>query len=145
MRTGGSCRTVDREISRFPRKERLHMPGSSTTPGRQALAMVRLFVLPSALETASAPGSRLSRLNGWPMPSPTDASSPSSRTPTHGSAIAVIEPTKDYFLPVATLAGEFEKELVELADSHDDSPTIRECQKAIYRQFQIARSGPKFE
>jgi hypothetical protein len=60
-------------------------------------------------------------------------------------AIAVIEPTKDYFLPVATLAGEFEKELVELADSHDDSPTIRECQKAIYRQFQIARSGPKFE
>jgi hypothetical protein len=24
MRTGGNCRTVDREISRFPRKERLH-------------------------------------------------------------------------------------------------------------------------
>ena len=46
--------------------------------------MARLFVLPSALETASAPGSRLSRLNGWPMLSPTDASSPSSRTPTHG-------------------------------------------------------------
>src|SRR5260221_13587850 len=34
MRTGGNCRTVDREISRFPRKERLHMPGSSTTPDR---------------------------------------------------------------------------------------------------------------
>src|SRR5947199_3708479 len=34
MRTGGNCRTVDRETSRFPRKERLHMPGSSTTPGR---------------------------------------------------------------------------------------------------------------
>src|SRR5919198_702655 len=34
MRTGGGCRTVDREISRFPRKERLHMPGSSTTPDR---------------------------------------------------------------------------------------------------------------
>src|SRR5438874_2929412 len=34
MRTGGGCRTVDRETSRFPRKERLHMPGSSTTPGR---------------------------------------------------------------------------------------------------------------
>src|SRR4029450_7108591 len=30
-----------REISRFPRKERLHMPGSSTTPGRSDLAMVR--------------------------------------------------------------------------------------------------------
>src|SRR6266481_7445627 len=41
MRTGGSCRTVDREISRFPPKERLHMPGSSTTPGRPDLAMVR--------------------------------------------------------------------------------------------------------
>src|SRR5213595_598418 len=27
-------------------------------------------VLPSALETASAPGDWLSRLNGWPMPSP---------------------------------------------------------------------------
>jgi DNA polymerase V len=49
------------------------------------LAMMRLFVLPSALETASAPGDWLSRLNGWPMPSPTDASSPSSRTQTHGS------------------------------------------------------------
>src|SRR3989442_6137273 len=41
MRTGGNCRTVDREISRFPRKERLHMPGSSTTPGRSDLAIVR--------------------------------------------------------------------------------------------------------
>src|SRR5262249_18654279 len=41
MRTGGGCRTVDREISRFPRKERLHMPGSSTTPGRSDLAMAR--------------------------------------------------------------------------------------------------------
>src|SRR3989475_13309353 len=41
MRTGGNCRTVDREISRFPRKERLHMPGSSTTPSRSDLAMVR--------------------------------------------------------------------------------------------------------
>src|SRR5437868_13044062 len=41
MRTGGACRTVDRKISRFPRKERLHMPGSSTTPGRSDLAMVR--------------------------------------------------------------------------------------------------------
>src|SRR4029453_1911503 len=40
-RAGGNCRTVDREISRFPCKERLHMPGSSTTPGRSDLAMVR--------------------------------------------------------------------------------------------------------
>src|SRR6266576_800359 len=34
MRTGGFCRTVEREISRLPRTERLHMPGSLTTPGR---------------------------------------------------------------------------------------------------------------
>src|SRR5260221_13941162 len=45
MRTGGNCRTVDREISRFPRKERLHMPGSSTTPdrpGARDIASVRV-------------------------------------------------------------------------------------------------------
>src|SRR5712672_3274582 len=34
MRTGGGCRTVGREISRFPPKERPHMPGSLTAPGR---------------------------------------------------------------------------------------------------------------
>jgi hypothetical protein len=34
MRTGGSCRTVNRETSRFPIKELLRMPGSPTTPGR---------------------------------------------------------------------------------------------------------------
>ena len=42
-------------------------------------------VLPSALETASAPGDWLSGLNGWPMPSPADASPASLRMPTHGS------------------------------------------------------------
>src|SRR5712691_180303 len=45
MRTGGNCRTVDRELSRFPRKERLHMPGSSTTPdrpGARDIASVRV-------------------------------------------------------------------------------------------------------
>jgi hypothetical protein len=34
MRTGGDCRAVNREISRFPNKKRLHMPGSVTTPDR---------------------------------------------------------------------------------------------------------------
>ena len=61
MRTGGGCRTVDREISRFPRKERLHMPGSLTTPGRPALAMTRSDVLPSTICTVSAPRIRLFR------------------------------------------------------------------------------------
>src|SRR3974390_1198590 len=34
MRTGGFCRTVGRETSRFPPQERLHIPGSLTSPGR---------------------------------------------------------------------------------------------------------------
>src|SRR5947199_4701418 len=56
MRTGGNCRTVDRETSRFPRKERLHMPGSSTTPGRPGArngAPVRV-----AFRTRSSVGTR---------------------------------------------------------------------------------------
>src|SRR4029077_18338773 len=61
MRTGSGCRTVDHEISRFPRKERLHMPGSLTTPGRPALAMTRSDVLPSTICTVSAPRIRLFR------------------------------------------------------------------------------------
>src|SRR5215813_10874282 len=86
MRTGGNCRTVDREISRFPRKERLHMPGSLTTPGRPGLALSRPDMLPSTLCTASAPRMRLfSRLNGWPMRSPVNASPRPSRATAHDS------------------------------------------------------------
>ena len=52
----------------------------------QALAFALLDILPSATQTASAPGiSFLSRLNGWPVRSPTDASPTSSRMPAHGS------------------------------------------------------------
>src|SRR6516162_399621 len=52
----------------------------------QALALARLDILPSATQTASAPGiSFLSRLNGWPARSPADASPTSSRMPAHGS------------------------------------------------------------
>ena len=52
----------------------------------QALALALLDMLPSATQTASAPGiSFLSRLNGWPARSPTDASPTSSRMPAHGS------------------------------------------------------------
>src|SRR5262249_38291573 len=61
MRTGGDCRTVGREISRFPRRERPHMPGSLTTPGRLGLAISRPDMLPSTLCTASAPRIRLFR------------------------------------------------------------------------------------
>src|SRR5229473_509342 len=46
MRTlGATCPSAKREISRFPCKERPHMPGSATTPGRsgaRAVAPVRV-------------------------------------------------------------------------------------------------------
>ena len=42
------------EISRFPRKELTHMLGSTTAPGRQALALARPPVLPSTQRTVSA-------------------------------------------------------------------------------------------
>ena len=62
------------------------MPGSTTTPGLTTLALSRPYVLPSAHSTALAPGIKsLSRLNGWPVHSPTDASPVPSRTPAHGS------------------------------------------------------------
>ena len=52
----------------------------------QVLALALLDLLPSATQTASAPGIRfLSRLNGWPARSPADASPTSSRMPAHGS------------------------------------------------------------
>ncbi len=62
------------------------MPGSLTTPGRlgtRAGAPVRV-----AFRHGYGVGARdqiLSRLNGWPMQSPTDASPPPSRTTAHGS------------------------------------------------------------
>jgi len=49
---------VNHETSRFPYKERLHMPGSPTTPGRRGACDSRPFVWPFAYRTASAPGNR---------------------------------------------------------------------------------------
>jgi hypothetical protein len=43
------------------------------------LALTHTIVLPSAGQTASALRSKLSRLNGWPIRSPADASRPASR------------------------------------------------------------------
>src|SRR5262249_50900587 len=51
----------------------------------RALALPCPYVLPSAFATASTPRVGIfTRLNGWPMHSPTDASPPSLRTATHG-------------------------------------------------------------
>src|SRR6266404_7334636 len=75
MRTDGCCRTVDREISRFPRKERLHMPGSLTTPGRPgARDDAPECVAFRHLHGVGTQDRNLSRLNGWPMRPPVNAS-----------------------------------------------------------------------
>ena len=51
----------------------------------RTLAMAHADVLPSATQTASAPGtSFLSRLHGWPARTPADASPTSSRMSAHG-------------------------------------------------------------
>ena len=86
MRTRGVSPLAKPETSRFPRKERPHMPGSSTTPGRTDTRAGVSAVLPSVILTTSAPETiLLSRLHGWPVRSPADASPTPSRVPTHGS------------------------------------------------------------
>ena len=77
---------ADRDSSRFPYKKLLHMPGSATTPKR--LGARDIAPLRVAFRSVDSVGSReniLSRLNGWPMHSPADASPTPSRMPTHGS------------------------------------------------------------
>ena len=94
-------------------------PGSRTTsfhtcqvlrPRRAVwtLAFTRPHVLPSAFATASAPGITIfTRLNGWPVRSPTDASPPPSRATAHGSRpMWLATPSSyrtctDYSLPVS--------------------------------------------
>ena len=62
------------------------MPGSTTTPGHMdTRAVVPIRV---AFHQENGVGARvvgLSRLNGWPAHTPTDASPVPSRTPAHGS------------------------------------------------------------
>jgi hypothetical protein len=79
------------------RRPNVRSPGSRTKsvgtcqvlrPRRviQTLAIARPNVLPSALSIASAPRKfQFSRLNGWPVRSPADASPTSSRRQAHGS------------------------------------------------------------
>src|SRR4051795_2254952 len=86
MRTRGIPPLAKPEISRFPRNELPHMPGSSTTPGRAGARITLPSVLPSMILNTSAPETILfSRLNGWPMRSPVNASPASSQMPPHDS------------------------------------------------------------
>ena len=76
-------RTRDLPVPRD--KERMHMPGSVTTLVRVlALKCARPCCLPLIAQRRH-PGFMLSRLNCWPMHSPTDASPAPSRAPVHGS------------------------------------------------------------
>ena len=75
----------------------------------RALAITRPSVSPSVFMTTSAPETiLLSRLNGWPMHSPVNASSASSRIPTHDSGpMRFATPSSQrtftaYSLPVST-------------------------------------------
>jgi len=71
------------------------------------LAITPPAVLPSAVSTASAPRSRLSRLNGWPLRSPVNASTHTSRRTPHDSGpVWIATPSRQwtfttYSLPVS--------------------------------------------
>src|SRR3954468_4347092 len=86
MRTRRPCGSVvGLEISRFPRKERAHMPGSSTTPGPDARAGAPDRVAFRPVDDVGAREITLSRLDGWPMRSPVNASPLTSRPDAHDS------------------------------------------------------------
>jgi hypothetical protein len=57
------------------------------------LALSHRPLLPSALSSTSASGLGLSRLNGWPMRSPVNASPTPSRVLTHDSGASVVRYT----------------------------------------------------
>src|SRR4029434_4309971 len=72
--------------SRFPRKERLHMPGSLTTPGRPgACAVASGHVAFHLMHGVGTQVETLSRLNGWPVHSAVTASPQRSRARAHDS------------------------------------------------------------
>jgi hypothetical protein len=84
------------------------MPGSSTTPGRVISRDIETLRI--AFHSVNGVGSQdklLSRLNGWPMHSPADASPAPSRTQTHGSGpMRIATPSSQwtsttYSLPVS--------------------------------------------
>jgi hypothetical protein len=72
---------------RFPRRDRIDMPGSQTPPGPCGTAVSHPMMLPSVNSTTSAPGNLIyiSWLNGWPVNTPVNASPHTSRYATHDS------------------------------------------------------------
>ena len=75
-----------REISRFAHKERTHMLGSTTAPGRPgARDDAPVHVAFRSMHSVGVPGVLFSRLNTQPMRTPVNASPSPSRGPTHDS------------------------------------------------------------
>ena len=75
MRTTKVFLMVKHGISRFPCQELLHMPGTTTTPGRRSTRDIALLRL--AFPLRNSVGTRneyLSGLNSWPVDFPADAS-----------------------------------------------------------------------
>jgi len=62
------------------------MPGSKTTPGHMDTRVdVSICVAFHNVQSVGTQDNALSRLDGWPMHSSTDASPTPSRAPAHGS------------------------------------------------------------
>src|SRR3979411_1472564 len=82
----GATALARREISRFPGKERTHMLGSTTAPGRPgARDHAPVHVAFRSMHSVGDPGVVFSRLNTQPMRTPVNASPSPSRGPTHDS------------------------------------------------------------
>ena|ERR1700730_1872517 len=115
--TGGGCPTVDREISRFPRKERLHMPVSLTTPGppgARAAADAPEYVAFHHMHGVGTQNRKLSRLNAWPTRTPVNASPRPSRATAHDKSTSVQNET----IPLSDLT--FRRSEPRHRSSYDD-------------------------
>ena len=84
------------------------MPGSPTTPDLRVLALTLPAVLPSVFaKNVGVRDKIFSRLNGWPVHSPADASPPPLRATAHGlGPMWIATPSSyrtctDYSLPVS--------------------------------------------
>ena len=89
MRTGACASGRSRDLPVPVQGASVHARVFRPRRADRMLALTHTIVLPSASQTASALRTKLSRLNGWPIRSPADASRTASRRHTHGGADVV--------------------------------------------------------